>query len=314
MEIQGVKILRISDLRRFFDLVEFWKQRKVFVKMVGDPSKSVFFDNTLEKEIYCILREWIINDVEIPLSFQSEDKILIRIAAQDTVLSLGRLAPEVSKYRGNIRTKDLIGLTLLYMLLNADKVNSDIPLQYDLFVALKTGNIVGNFYPCDINKVFEPSFIPQFPICRRIIANTSKSNSIYVCSGNQRMNLRPGDCVVGLFDANGCIRLLSNFLSDDQYGISMKMKLRKQSEIPYLEIHTHDGVQLVEEVSSIAIEKGGYPVYTTMDGELHCSADCFTLGNEYNAFCDNNKDNSLLAFEISPEGGYVFYTPNSILH
>lgn len=313
MEVQGIKILRISDLRRFFDLTDFWRQKEIFVKQVGDSEKSYFFNSGFEKCIFDLLKGWLISDLGVNSIYKGDGIFIVNVCGQDVRISLGRIALEYEKYRGTMRKKDLDGLTLLYLLLGAN-VNEDIELQYDIFAALKTGNYVGDFIPCYDNQLFESSSVPQYPISRRIIANMKTNDLISVNNGIQRINLLPGDCVVGIFDVNDkCLRLLPNALSNMQYGISMKMRLNRHSKRPYLEIHTHVGVESLEDVSSIAFENGGTPVYSTLNGEMHCPQECFTLVNEYNVFRKNFSE-KMLAFEILPEGGYVFYTANLIVH
>lgn len=314
MELQGIKILRISDLRRFFELDEFWRKRDEFIKMVGDPSKTFFFDNGNERDIYCLLREWMTKESEIPSIFQGDNTLIVKLATKDTSFSLGRMASEVSKYRRNIKNKDLIGLTLLYKLLGADREDSDIPLQYDFFTAIRTGKYVGEFIGLYENEEFESTAMPVFPLSRHVIVNMNQSRTISIGCGKQKIELQSGECVIGLFCNDYCYRLLPHYISDSNNGITLILKINKYTKKPRLEIHKQDGVRCVENVSSIAIENGGFPVYTTFDGELYCPPECFTLANEYDTFCNHNKDNLLLAFEISPEGGYYFYITNSILH
>lgn len=53
MKLQGVIILRITDLIRFFDLNEFWQHRDAFLRLLADPTRSpLFFDTDRQRMLY----------------------------------------------------------------------------------------------------------------------------------------------------------------------------------------------------------------------------------------------------------------------
>lgn len=315
MVLQGVNILRISDLRRFFELADFWAQKEAFVKQIGDPEMSVFFDTELEKGLFRLLKNWLISDLGVSSFYKGNGLFVVNICGQDITFSLGRITLEYEKYKGKIRNKDLEGLTLLYLLLGAN-LNLDIELQYDIFAALKTGNYVGEFIPCYGNLSLDSVSFPVYPLSRHVIANMSSIASIEVSAGVKALSLGPGDCVVGIFDSNNhCYKLFDNRMEDTSYGISLCLRFNYNTKKPYLKLDSkYSGITNFEEVCSFALEKGGVPVYLTMDGMLHYSKACFALHSKYEIFKQHNPDEELLAFEVDSSNNYSFYTSNKKLY
>lgn len=309
MQLQGVNILRISDMKRFFELADFWRQRIIFIKQIGNPETSIFFDTELEKRLFSLIKNWIMSDIGIASVYKGDGLFIINEFGQDANFSLGRIKPEYEKYKGKIRNKDLDGLTLLYLLLGAN-VNSDIELQYDIFVALKTGNYVGEFISCYNNLSINPVSFPEYPLSRHIIANMSDTVSIEVSSGSKVLELAPGDCIIGILDKNGhCYQLFANKIEDIDYGISLCLRINKYTKRPFLKIDSKfDGTKNIEEVCSFALEKGGLPVYLTLDGELHYSKTCLSLHSKYETFKHHNPNVKLLAFDLDSSNNYSFFS------
>ena len=315
MVLQGVNILRIADLRRFFDLADFWRQREAFVKQVGDPETSIFFDTGLEKGLFGLIKNWIVSDLGVASIYKGDGLIVVNVYGQDVTFSLGRISPEYEKYKGKVRNKDLEGLTLLYLLLGAN-INSEIELQYDIFAALKTGNYVGEFVPCYGNMSFMPISFPEYPLSRHIIANMSGIASIEISIGTIIAKLNPGECIIGIFDKNNCCyKVLSNKIEDPSVGISLCLKINYSTKKPFLKIDSKfNGTKNVEAVCSIALEKGGLPVYLTMDGRMHYDKACFSLHSKYETFRQHNPDAELLAFDVDSSNNYSFFTSNKKLY
>ena len=315
MILQGVNILRISDLRRFFDLADFWSQKEAFVSQIGDIGTSIFFDTELEKGLYLLLKNWLVSDLGVALIYKDDGLIVVNMYGQDITFSLGRITPEYEKYKGKVRNKDLNGLTLLYLLLGAN-VNSNIELQYDIFAALKTGNYVGEFIPCYGNMSAKSVSFPEYPLSRHIIANMSSIATIEVSAGTKVLKLTPGDCVIGIFDSNNlCYKLFSNMIEDTGYGISLRLRINFNTKKPFLKIDSkYSGTKNIEEVCSFALDKGGLPVYLTMDGEMHYDKACFSLHSKYETYKQHNPDVKLLAFDVDSSNNYSFFTSNKKLY
>ena len=319
MEIQGIKILRISDLKRFFDLPDFWLHKEDFLKI----DRTLFFDNEMELKLYSKIRNWLIKGEKVG-NFV-DNKLVVTLESDEATkksetraYSLGRLLPEVVKFKDRMANKgDLEGLTLLYILLDAASPKSEIELQYDLFAGFMSEEVMADFIPCYTNRVFEGTSIPCFPIKRHVIANMNSKESIVISHVSEEIILAAGDCVIGLFDSNQrCYKLLSHSVNDDINGFSLCLKINKISKNPYLKLESRRyGTKSIEGVCSIAIEKGGYPVYMTMDGNLHYDDEkCFALNQKYESVRVNNQNEELIAFEVDSSYNYSLYTFNKKIY
>lgn len=315
MELQGVKILRISDLRRFFDLSEFWRQKEEFVRTVTNRGERVFFDNDNEINIFRCLKAWLINRTEILSGFKGEKELILRINGKDEVFQLGRLAEKVFKYRKDIKQKDLVGLTILYLLLGAND-SDDIELEYPLFAAIISGKkSIGDFVPCDNDTEFDFLSFPEYPLERRIIANMNTRKTIIISNGSDRQTLEPGECVVGLFHNELCWKLLPHSVVDNVNHVSMRLFFDKRNKKPCLEIQRQKKIRpdIFPDVCSITIERGGFPVFLTIEGRL-CfdESRCFQLKRSYDIYRQHDSGNQLIAFSRDESYNYTFITTQTI--
>ena len=90
MVLQGVIILRISDLIRFFDLAEFWQFKEGFCKLLKSDEHGCFFDTKEQKYLANEVMEWL-QDRE-PRVTVNNDCLVISVDGNDCRLPLGRLA------------------------------------------------------------------------------------------------------------------------------------------------------------------------------------------------------------------------------
>lgn len=315
-KLQGVIILRISDMKRFFELSDFLNHKSEFIEYV-DNKKDVFFDNEDQKILYEEVKKWLNgnelmeekakiaynDDFSKILSYEKKAKKPKEVK-EDNDFDLGRLKGEISKYEEH-RGK-LTGLTYLYLMLDAQKPDSKINLQYDLYLQIIKGvNTESNVEYLDSDKEYEytPDFAP--PVNRKYIVNESKNNITIYCGDNQE-ELEPNECVVGLFCGNQCYRLLPHKESDEKY--TMTLFFNKETKEPYLIIDPKDGSpeRRQENVSSIKLEKGGKPVFLTTDGEVHDYDDCYQFRKQFEAWKNAFPNERTIAFNLNIE--YCFYS------
>lgn len=313
MKLQGVNILRITDFRRFFELAEFWMHREEFTTLANSFLASLFCDNEEEQCLFDAVRNWCAGHTV--MAELKEQELILQDGIKDCKhFFLGRLAPAIATERNQLGPKDLIGLTALYLLLGADKKGSDIPLQYSMLATLQTGNVVGEFMPLFDNCEFSiiNDYIAPAKCCT--IANMHPDIPITVTAGNSVVTLNKGECIVGLFCNNSCYKLLPNKQVDPKSSVGMRLVYNPTTHKPCLRISHSGVVDTIEGVSSIILERGGYPVYTTMDGILHFDHNCFSLKQSYDTLCTHIPNVKLLAIEQDTNENYTFYTQDDLYY
>lgn len=322
MKLQGVIILRVTDLRRFFDLTEFWQQRDDFVEMIKQGRLDVFCDTEDERTLCLMVRNWISihrgkNGAELPVEIK--DCTLCFTDGSNKTFSLGLLDKFVEKIKGQLPQKDLVGLVCLYLLLGANKVSSGIKPEIRIFRKQTSGepsvNDEDKYIPLYGDCEFKSIDTAEYPFTRRVIANVSK-NKINVKYGESIVELSPDECAVALFcNANQCYKIFPH-IADNHDGLKLCLKIDKSTGEPYLEEHNNGLMEpkRTPNVYSIAIEDGIAPVYVDLYGKLHFDSDCVPLSSYYAKFLKNAQEKDILAFERKGSGSFVFYTKNKIYY
>ena len=316
MVLQGVIILRISDLIRFFDLAEFWQFKEGFCKLLKSDEHGCFFDTKEQKYLANEVMEWL-QDRE-PRVTVNNDCLVISVDGNDCRLPLGRLAAPARDCwnKHSLTEKQLKGVTALYLMLGADKTDSDIPIQYDFFSSMQSG--AGDLMPLFTDCVLQASSrYSSNSYNRSVIVNMNTQQSgkkTRVQCGVVDDVLNPMDCISGLFDSdNKCTRLFSRSIRDYE-GLTCSLAFNPSTKKPRLKVERSTGVSYIDNVCCFYIERGGYLVYLTLDGELHYNANkCFKLNCFYSMFRKNRPNSVLLAFEVSHSGDYTFYTDQGII-
>lgn len=326
IKLQDVIIMRISDFRRFFDLREFWNQRDEFFKQFefincderSEREYSLFVDNEKERLLLTQFCNWICEPNKELCSVKMDQQELKIDDSKGGIQScpLGLLQPyiEDAKRQNKLTNKQIIGLTLLYLLLGADKSCSNIKVEYQIFSANSgSSDNLEEFNSCWEDRELQTTNTVEYPLKRYVLANMNLSKDIHICCGSEKVVLKPRDCVVGLFCGSKCYKLLPNEVSDTDKRTTLKLTVNSSSSsMPGLEIHNPDGIKYINNVVAVAIENGGYPVYATSDGVIHYDSSCFALGQRIRAFCRKECHKELLAFTRDCNGNYVFYTSNEI--
>lgn len=320
MKLQGVIILRVTDLRRFFDLTEFWQQRDDFVEMIKQGRLDVFCDTEDERALCIMVRNWISihrGKKDAVLLAEIKDCTLCFTDGSNKTFPLGLLDKFVEKIKGKLPHKDLVGLVCLYLLLGADKIGSGIKPEMGISRKQTSGEPSVNdevkYIPLYGDCEFKYIDAPEYPFTRRVIANVSQ-NKITVKYGESIVEFSPDECAVALFcNANQCYKIFPH-IADNHDGLKLCLKIDKSTGEPYLEEHNSGLMEpkRTPNVYSIAIEDGIAPVYVDLYGKLHFDSDCVPLSSFYAKFLKNAQEKDILAFERKGSGSFVFYTKNKI--
>ena len=315
MKLQGVIILRVTDLQRFFDLTEFWEQRNDFVEMIKQGWLNVFCDTEDERELCLAIRRWILGHREDCFHSSIEEEIknnilYFRDFTNESSFPLGKLEKFVEQYNGVISVKDLIGLVSLYLLLGADKTDCTIEPEISIFQdKISVEQLIekdDEYIPLHGDCEFRTITKPIYPFARKVIANVSDKDVNVKC-GTSLVTLSPEECAVALFcNSNQCYKIFPHIV-DNYGGLKLCMKIDLSTKRPYMEIH---GVhfETIPNVYSMAIEDEKFPVHVKENGELEFDkVRCFKLNSKYNHFKNNVSDKKILAFERSANGNFVFY-------
>ena len=324
MKINQVHILRISDLKRFFDLGQLWNARYEFIKWVDRIGCEIFFDSRKEVQLYPLLKLWLTGDQRKYLGDVTDDNLLVTSTYGEGVsFPLGRLKAEVERIKAahpqglsKADRRNLVGLTLLYVMLGADH-DDNIPLEYDFFPSILSHKCVEGFVYATADMALDPAPSGNYcgPLERRVIANMA-DYPIEVRSGSQAVRLTTGDCVVALFirGQESCFSLLPNVVDDSDHRTYLSLKLNRSTRKPWLRMERPGRDERIENVGFMAIEVGGHPVYLTMDGELHdVDGACFQLSKKYELLRSHSLNGATLyAFRVDYDT-YRFYTSKGII-
>lgn len=305
LTINNVIILRNSDLKRFFNIEEFWIQRYEFVDTVKRRTIDLFFDTNKEKECFTLFCLWISQKATVQAEIKGET-LCARVDNSDRVYTLGRLAQLVNSPSNQLGMKDRIGVTLMYLMLGADEPSSNIEISYDFILShsegkcgVPSGDFIIKYEDWNIVKteLFES-------IYRKAIVNKS-SHAITISSGNQSETLMPMECVIGLFSNEGCYRLLPHHIVSPDGGLQLRLVCG--NNCANLEIHKEEKKEVVMGVSSIFIEKGNHPIYLKNDGTLiYDKVSCYAFDRDLNNFKKNHGKKQIVGFAVI-DGFYKFF-------
>lgn len=304
MRMQGVIILRVSDFRRFFNLPEFWKKREEFLKLAKSELAGIFCDNEDEQVLFEALKNWCSGRV-LRAELKSEELIVENGIMGSKHFFLGRLGAEVKSCRALLGPRNLIGLTVLYLLLGANRKDSKIPLEYSLLASLQTGNVVEDTVLLFSDRTFESTDTFVAPLRRCVIANMHEGQ-VSVKAGQRIVILNAGECVVGLFCGNACYRLLPNVAMDDVSSRWVRLWMNPKTYRPSLKISNQESI---EGISSFWVEPGVGVAYTTFDGKVHFDENsCYLLKTRLDSFYRSRPNDKLLAIEVDEGRNYVLYS------
>lgn len=309
MKLQGVIILRLPDLRRFFTLEEFYSDRTNFLSLVDSAEKRAFFCDDPRQQSLCLqVVNWLQD--KSPDVLLKDGELILKVDGSDMHLPLGRIAKYVAEYSKSFREKDLKGLVALYLMLGAEQTDSDIEIQ---FFPISTDNkqYIGPFVTLYDDFIFPMVSKPEPPIERKMIINRNRERNIHVSCGDKTIDLgRNDDVIVGLFTKEGCYRLLPNRLQDSDRNITLHLRLSPSAMAPTLEIHRPQKMEKIPDVYAIALE-GGSPVYVDGAGDMVFDERCVGLNMSYDTLQTKiSPDDKLLAVEKIDASSYRYVLRN----
>ena len=142
--MQGVIILRISDMKRFFSLGEFLNKREEFCSLFRDEERRysqsgckaqalLFVDDTQQLALMQLVARWLARpETEITTASIDDQWLRVRTADDTLQFAVGRLAPYIKEARTRLTSKSIMGLTLLYTMLGANNEGDSMPILYEL--------------------------------------------------------------------------------------------------------------------------------------------------------------------------------------
>lgn len=315
--LQGVIILRITDFRRFFEWGEFWSKKDDYLSLFKDEIKRrsqaeeyFFVDNDEE---FCLLQkfyEWQTNPGnELQRVKLEETKLKIWAECGEVIeYQLGRLQEtiEATKKQGYLTSNTMLGYTLLYLLLGANEINSEIEVEYNH----NKGSIFRDLYKSETLLSCKKSFPLRYTIL------TNKNNDkIYIKHNNATYELNNGECITGLFNNDKCYTLLQN----TQYENGLKYKLVKlgpkatrlyimgnfpqgfnypqNTHFEKRKDGTIDYVYIDDVISFIIHPYGNGLATVNMDGNVCISGNWSILRNKIERFKEKYPDEKILFIE-----------------
>lgn len=309
MKIDGVLILRITDLRRFFNPGTFLFGISDFMETVVPQGKiNDFFFDTEEEEIYCSIlfrchkrydNIWAtietagdklslmynigLKDGQIKYSFFPEKKELTSEQEQ-----FYKLLEASCKDRYVI-----LGIFALFMMLGYFPDENNLNLMLGILGKAKT-DLNGRLIFMNGNIELEYSG-EEYPLEVRTLYNTDRDTvEITVMEGNlvrQKETLSSGECINALFNGTKCYKLLPHAGSNKKYHLSL---VYNQAGGTDLHIQSHNGKSVEKNVNSFYIDNDGY-VFVRADGTV----------NAFNHHRIANKLNNLRQYDATAEEGIL---------
>ena len=314
--------MRITDLKNFFDLDQFWSARTEFIDIAGRFGLDFFFDSEDEILLYECLVPWL-KEGKIPKANVKDGRLIISSNGDDHSFSLVKRLREkcdIATRNKNLLEKDIFGLTILYVLIGANAENSSMELKYDDFANIKDRLHTGRPIGIDQDLILEHAVVNEGDQVEwRVIFNKGEKR-IKVELGKTSCELDHRDCVIGIFprnDENKCWKLLPNIIvSDPAYKLSLRLRFNSNTMRPKMKVERKGNVEYVEDVYFILIENNKQVVYIKSNGEIHGIDSCFSLGRAYGAYESKmkkqKKQYKLLAIETTCKR-YKFITDHGII-
>lgn len=308
LTLEKIIVLRVSDLKRFFNVEDFWNQKEAFFEIVNHRGINIFFDSEKEKDCYSLFYKWHTDKDHLQIEVKN-DTLYAQIGLIDKKFDLGRLSSAFYSHSNSISLKDRIGISLMYLMLGADELQSEIVINYDFFASIRDSkNEIpqGEFVIRYENWVL-PEVEIAFPLSRKIIANKS-GHSICITKGCQSEILQPQECIIGLFTSSGCCRLLPHHIISPDGGLQLRLICgKKWADV---EVHTPDSYHVINDVKSIILEADNTPVFLKENGELVFDESCFAIKSKYDVFTHHYGKSNLIAVEkISKQ--VLFYSKDN---
>ena len=318
MKIQGVIILRVTDLIRFFDLNEFWQQRDAFLRLLADPIRSPLFFNTDRQRLLGgrIVALWLSG--KLRTQGVSIDKARLTVYDNNfpTAIPFGRLAPYIEKSAGLLSKTDLIGLTALYLMLGADSTASEITPDYEGFAAMRSGKIAGDFIVISSDTEFPAAgFAPEPPFSLKYIANLNVPRPLTVRCGASSATVGQGQCLTAVFAGEQCVALLPRHVSDPSLRIDAELRANPHTRRADAVVHdASTKKRVIPGVTSLWLEPGHGIAYTSVDADPVYPANATACRWRIDDYAEAHPDRKIIAVLSNEPQNYILYTSEHISH
>ena len=296
MKMNGVIILRISDFKRFFDFQEFWSQKEEFINLFNQEGYLDFFCNTEDEKILCnLILNWLKNN-------PSSGGQIARELFRETVKKIAGIDLRVWEMR------QPIGLMSLSVLVSDTLCTDNIEKWLE---TMKGNDIESSYYSFYEDRVFDTTEEPNYPLVAKPIVNNS-SNVITIIVGENKKELSSGDCIVGLFDADGeCFKLLPNKGNNGDVELRIKFNIStKRTDLEIKELFSNK-IDRVQNVISFFLNKKGYIYFPYENKDSRNFIDKSTLYIPF-LYDLNESYNILIMNDIA--GKYEVITTNGIIY
>jgi len=317
MKIQGIIILRITDLIRFFDLNEFWRQRAEFREIITSRSSQLFFDTDRQRLLAGrIIGMWLDGKFRQQGVSLDANRLTLYDNGSPTAMLLGRLAPYVEKARETLKTTDLIGLTALYLMLGANDAASDIHPDYEGFASMLSGRLIGDFIAISDDTEFPfAGYAPEPPFDLKYIANLNVPRPLVVRCGIMSETLEQGRCLTAVFSGEQCVALLPRKVSDASLRIEAELWANAHTRCADAVVHdASTQKRIIPGVTSLWLEPGYGLAYTSVDAAPSYPANATACRWRLTDYAESHPDRKILAVLSNEPQNYILYTSEHISH
>lgn len=303
MKLNGVIILRITDFRRFFDFVSFWGQKEKFIQLVKPLGRvdHYFFDTDKEKILGSVVCKWIEGRPELCVAEITNNALVITVGLEKVSYPLNNKLKQVYDLlkQNNVKPLQTVGLLALYKILGAD--NEDSGITISVSECLRTLNIgevdfQESYIPLVADKEIPFCKKEYFPLVAKTIVNKS-GKSIRLIHDGKSVELRPQQCIVGVFHENECYKLLQRIGKNQQDILELSFNdSNKNTDLIITNVLT--GQRNIENVISFYIDDLGY-TYVKSDGE--CVVDKKAHWNIYSTLRNLHFSDNEFIFSLGVE-------------
>ena len=318
MKLQGVIILRITDLIRFFDLNEFWQHRDAFLRLLADPTRSpLFFDTDRQRMLYGRIVAFWLNGKLRPMGMSLDSA---RLTLYDnnfpTAIPLGQLTRHIGNAATLLSKTDLIGLTALYLMLGADDPASEITPDYEGFAAMRSGKIAGDFIVISSDIEFQPAgFAPEPPFSIKYIANLNVPAPLTVRCGASAATVDRGQCLTAVFSGEHCVALLPRHVSDPILRIDAELRANPHTRRADAIVHdASTQKRVIPGVTSLWLEPGHGIAYTSVAAAPVFPANATACRWRISDYMESHPDRKIIAVLSNEPQNYILYTAEHISH
>lgn len=317
MKLQGILIMRITDLIRFFDLNEFWRQRPEFRDIISGASSTFFFENDRQRLLAGrVIGLWLDGKLRPQGITLDAGRLTLYDNGFPTAFPLGRLAPCVEKARETLKPTDLIGLTALYLMLGANDDASGIMPDYDGFAAMQSGKLIGDFITISDDTEFAfAGYAPAPPFDLKYIANLNVPRGLTVKCGSTSATLEQGRCLTAIFAGEQCVAILPHKVSDATLRIEAELWANAHTRRADAVVHdASPQKRIIPGVTSLWLEPGHGLAYTSVDAPPVYPENATACRWRISDYTDSHPDRKILAVLSNEPQNYILYTSEHISH